>query len=618
MDVIKNKLLESKSLIDELYEYFDKLKPLLEKTYPTELKLLNSTILSFPSMVSTINKRQEKLHHLLEEKKQSFTTVTTGIFELYASIQDYYHSVQMIVDVLAQPYMHSDNIDESDLSQTYKLVTADALDSLMLNYSTFVSKFSADDSKTIDILTIYLLHLIESHTTTHVTGGLANRTPIAKTPTTQTTTQHNKLIDIDKSYSYVSFIQSKFYEWPTTVSLYVTFMQRLIDSISLIKSQESKQLVRFILDQIEHDKDFYLSQLKIPQPKNKKIHLINPPLKRFGLLPITESMPLKDLIAMISSSVTSLTKLASENNVCIIVQYHVVQTPIEYNIKPLINIHLAKQQSQPAMFGVTDNLIKRFTTIKQLDDSEYLYNCDVIGKHDAADFYILETLDNINYRVLAPWLESKKYTVGRRYALPLLNYITKNIVDRSTNYQALCISQSLKNMFLPRPLGLDAMAEQAKDVDTQIIKNELFLKIKSIIDKLIDKQDISSLHDINDILHNAEIKETFVSIILVMYKVASKYTDLQEFDASKFAFSELFSSFLVELQAVSRQFMKMLHDIFNRSLPSNEIFQMSKREKNNLLYKLLDDILSQALQVTINDNSNIYSALNYKYLLLNF
>ena len=45
---------------------------------------------------------------------------------------------------------------------------------------------------------------------------------------------------------------------------------------------------------------------------------------------------------------------------------------------------------------------------------------------------------------------------------------------------------------------------------------------------------------------------------------------------------------------------------------------MSKREKNNLLHKLLDDILSQALQVTINDNSNIYSALNYKYLLLNF
>jgi hypothetical protein len=89
MDIIKNKLLESKSLIDELYEYFDKLKPLLEKTYPTELKLLNSTILSFPSMVSTINKRQEKLYHLLEEKKQSFTTVTTSIFELYASIQDY-------------------------------------------------------------------------------------------------------------------------------------------------------------------------------------------------------------------------------------------------------------------------------------------------------------------------------------------------------------------------------------------------------------------------------------------------------------------------------------------------------------------------------------------------
>jgi hypothetical protein len=173
-------------------------------------------------------------------------------------------------------------------------------------------------------------------------------------------------------------------------------------------------------------------------------------------------------------------------------------------------------------------------------------------------------------------------------------------------------------MFLSKPLGLDSLAEHAKEVDTQIIRNELFLKIKSIINTLISKNDIDSLHDINDILHSELIKETFTSVILTMYKTASKYTDLQEFDAGKFPFSELFSSFLIELQSITRLFMKQLHDAFNRSLPSNDLFKLSKKEKNTAIGKLLDEIILHSLQIVVSDGGNIYSALNYKYLLLNF
>ena len=193
MDIIKNKLQDSKFLIDELYEYFDKLKPLLEKKYPDELKKLNNTILLFPSMVQNINKKQDNLLELLSAKKQAFNTITTGIFDLYSSIQDYYHSVQMIVDVLSMPHMHSDNIDENDWSQTYKIVTADALDALILNYSTFVKKFETNDKETTNVLTKYLLKLVINE---------------------------EKIINVDQSMEYIKFIQSSFYERSNTVALY--------------------------------------------------------------------------------------------------------------------------------------------------------------------------------------------------------------------------------------------------------------------------------------------------------------------------------------------------------------------------------------------------------------
>lgn len=587
MDIIKNKLKDSKLLIDELYEYFDKLKPLLEKKYPDELKQLNKTILLFPSMVQSINKRQDSLLELLSNKKQAFNTITTSIFDLYASIQDYYHSVQTIVEVLSMPHMHTTNIDDDDWSQTYKIVTADALDALILNYSTFVKKFETNDTETTNVLVKYLLKLVINE---------------------------DKILNIDQSIEYIKFIQSSFYERSNTVALYCAFCQAYLDEISQIKSQESKVISRFIIDSIESDKDFYLSHMSIAPNKSKK-RLNNPLLKRFGLIPATELYPLKKLLELIASSVTTLSKLASSSKTCIIVMKHIVPSPIEYNIKQLIK---STSRVQPALFGITDKLVQRFTTMKQLKDSEYEFSYEIIGNTNSEDFYILETLNNTDYRVLAPWLDSKKYTIGKKYAQQIVQYITTNNADRSTNYQSIMIQKSLKHMFLSKPLGLDSLIEHAKDVDTQIIKNELFLKIKAIIANIIDKHNVTSMHDINDILHNETIKETFVSVILIMYKVASKYTDLQEFDAGKFPFSELFSSFLVELQVITRQFMKNLHDLFNRSLPDESLFTLSKAEKNTKLISILDDILLHALQNVVGDNSNIYSALNYKYLLLNF
>jgi len=279
---------------------------------------------------------------------------------------------------------------------------------------------------------------------------------------------------------------------------------------------------------------------------------------------------------------------------------------------------MAKAQAQPKIFGVTEKIVRRLSTIITLPDTEYDYSYKIIGKEDSNNFYILETLDGINYRAMAPWMESKKYSMLGKYALPIIKYIKENIPDRSTNYQSIVIEKSLKNMFIAKPLSLDSMAEHAKDIDTQIIKNELFLKIKDIIRELVEAHDIKTYHDINDVIHNESIKDTFVNVILIMYKMASKYTDLQEFDAGKFPFSEIFSSFIVELQTITRLFMKNLHDAYNRALPSSDIFTLQKREKNNLIINHLDEILLHTLQIVIGDNSNIYSALNYKYLLLNF
>jgi len=582
-------------------------------------------------------------------------------FSLYSAIVAYYTNLSYIIDYMNHNNLHPEYIVNVDISQTQREELTEDLHELVINFSIF-NKLDNDD------------HLIK----------LLSDRIIDTLYITSITTDESKIKAI------IQYIREQFFKDKNTVLLYAKIMQDLIDKLST-GNKNNKQLVFYILGLIEEDKDFFISgniKNTLPKQTNRSIHLVNPALKRFGFIPVTDSMELHKLIPQITdkqiTNIVDLKKLASQHSLCFIILKRVVYTPIEYNLRPLINRDIAANLIQPETYGVSEKTIMRFKTMDLVGSSNIginntdsnvgindiinskqhnasrLHNAslshkssklsrspkspksfrshklsksntnrwdfgfEIIGEQTGDKFYVLETLDNKHYRALAPWLNAKGLGLNKFRVSNLLAYLNSvNEPNRISNYHAICTKQAIGNMFLPNQLSLTEFEEHAKNIDTQIIRNDLYLKIVNLIHQIITKEynngkRLISEKDLNNIIHDKRIRELFDNIIFAHYNTASKYIDIQEYTAGVFPFYELLSSFLVILQDMSRKFMKDLHDGYNRDpLPSN-IFELSNDEKINAITGKINEILLKNINILITDKDNIYSVMNYKYLILNY
>lgn len=636
MDNIKNKIRDSKRISDLFIDYLERLNPLIENVHNEDNNQLQKIINNFSSQHDTLTK------YINEYKSQttSFEKDISDIFKLYNAYQNLYLSMENVINYMKEPYMQAENIDESNLSQTYKLETADYLSKIILAYNTFTKKHIEADVSFINSLTSDILNLI------------TNEHPNMGANTIQS----------------VKYIQSQFYQYKNTVSLYASFLQNFINYL-YDRGGDAKNIMYQILNMIEEDKNFFIdgNVKNTLSQTHKDIHLKNPPLKRYGLVPISNSMPINKLIShALKKQVTgnillsSLPAFAKKHKLCIILAYRVVYHPIEYNIRPLVLEEKADEFKQPVEYGITDKIIDRFKTIsipdgvnnkkinkssnkssnnkkinkkvvnkkinkstKKNDDIKWNFSYKIVGDVDKANkYYVFESLDNKTYRILAPGLnhppELQKQQINN-----FIRYISSpNKPNRIINYQSVCIKNSINNMFLRRPLSFDTMEQQAQNIDTQIIRNDLYLKISNLIKNTIIAKEykkgsnLKNNVDINDIIHDDRIKEVFMNVLLSMYNVGAKLAFEQEYSAGKFPFYELLSSYILGLQKLSNRFMKELHDAYNRNPLDDEVFNSS--DKMQQINDKLDEILIKLFNTLISDKSNIYSALNYKYLLLNF
>jgi hypothetical protein len=303
---------------------------------------------------------------------------------------------------------------------------------------------------------------------------------------------------------------------------------------------------------------------------------------------------------------------------------HIVFTPIEYNIRALIIESIAKPLIQPDTYGPTEKMITRFKTIhdfprqKTWDFSYKVYN------DKAEKFYILETLDGKSFRCLAPRLNDsgKIYSVKKTEIAALLSYIsnTTTAPTRIANYQNIAIKQSIGNLFVPKPLALESFEEKISDIPSHAIKHSISIELNKLLNTMISKEfkDIGSSADINNILHDARFGDIFYETVLGQYSKVMLMEDLAKYTAGEFPFSEILSSFMVDLQSTTRSFMKELHDGYGRDSLKQTVFSLAKTEKMRIIKKKLEDVIESALNLSVKDSSNIYAVMYYKYMVLNY
>jgi hypothetical protein len=400
-------------------------------------------------------------------------------------------------------------------------------------------------------------------------------------------------------------------------------MQRILDTTQF------KKAVFILMNWIEEDKDHFLENYsvgKFSTSVNKKLTEVNPALCRFGLVPVTDSMPLGLLLQVVSQkpvsgikSESDLKSFAFAEKFAVILIRKITPVPIEYNLRNLINRGTG-ELIQDEKSGISKKTIERFATInyvtcagsaKDAGDT-WDFSITVVGDREAESFYVFETLDGCKYRGLVPWINAQNFLLPRFRIASLLKYVASgNKAGRVTNYQALANAKITEGMFLTKTLSTEELEERADEYDTHAVKNDIFVKVSGWLHEYIHKniKKIKTPTAINDLIHRTELFDLFVQALQM------NYTQINSQRAAAGVDKELLSTFLLSTETLSRRFMKELHDGYNRSPLDEAVFKLSAEERSNKIIEKLDFIVLDIVNNLISVKSNMFSGLFYKRFL---
>jgi hypothetical protein len=584
MDDLKNKLLVSYSIYNQYNEYYNMLYPLLTDKYDSEMTAIKKHM----SHAKLSNELMVKL--FINDVPANVDKKINRLIDIYEKAYESNNSFKRVMSIMGQSYLQPMNI-LSTMSQTRMMDTQDIFRELKLKYTRFANVWESLEVELIELLSRELMSIIEQ---------------------------------IPDKYTVAVQLQSKFRRSPSIIHLYTRIIQDIVDRLY---ADDKLDMIR-VLKLIDDDKDYYLiSDEKYTSKKD--IHLTNPPINKFNLLPVTESMPMDKLMSVIIPKQTngkiSMEIYAKSNLIGFIVMNRIVYHPMEYTIRGILDSE-NKTLVQPPEYGVNLKVVDRFTNIKQLaDEAKWNFTSNIIGDPDKMKaYYILETLDGTGYRAMAPWFSSNTYYVPISKILDLLEYLTTdNKPTRISAYQKLKTHDAIGNMFLKKRVDLTLLTDKSMHIDIQQIQNALYESIMSVV-----RRDINDSYNngfavmnnthMNMIIHNTHIRDMFYRIVLQKYTIGTELTKAQKYSAGDFPFSELLCTYIKELRYITNRFMKELHNGYNRNPLNDTVFTQPKKEMKKTIIDKIEEIIEKAIQITLHHKTNIYSDMTYKYFLLNY
>jgi len=428
--------------------------------------------------------------------------------------------------------------------------------------------------------------------------------------------QMNIIRSAENPIALIDELRSMYYKSPGLIRIYTTVVTRCMDTLDRKYSYQ-------LLEYIEQDKARALANY-IPKSKLKRKPINNPPMDRFGLLPMTKCMPLKQLIPLVFNeekipvSDNTFAKIAKHiGDKGLIVMNSVTYTPVEYNIRPLIVPEEAASYLQPNEYGINTKTIDRFKTIDTpAPTNKWKFSIEVFNQ-DAQKFYVLETLDGVTYRAMAPWLSSNTFSVARFRLLSLLNNAKNPAgITMATEYHARVSECATKNMFLSKALNLEDFEPKLTDVESGKIQNNIIDALHDTVDKIIKKEyknKIKNVSQISDILHHEQIVKTFT--IEAMRQLSDNEENL---NGGKFPSSEIMCSFIVSLQTTARRFAREIHNGYTRNPITPKDFTDDSKRNFELSVEKIKSVIVDAVGLVVKLENNIFTANYYKYLILNY
>jgi hypothetical protein len=390
---------------------------------------------------------------------------------------------------------------------------------------------------------------------------------------------------------------------------------------------------------------------KLNKPnKSPKLEDFNPRFKNYSLVPVSKLTSLNEIYKLIfekiidsnvilgSGANTKPITITAFEKYCrnkhdLIVITKFLNKGIDYDILDLMDYNKSKKYN--LIWNDGDGLLKdtvnRFDNIKYCTSNQtsksqkyekFKISYNYVYKSESNDtVIILEELYPDQYHVLSNhFTYNQKFFIKKNNIKEFLNSsyfgefsTNTNTNDRISNYNHILNDKIIKNMFSDVKYNLENLQTKA-EVNPKYLRNKIYLAIMEKYKKILGKK-ILSLITFGEIMHNQEIIQIFLDILTDAYcEELFKVTDI----GSR---SEIYTSFLYNINLYERDFKKQIHDNFtielddflteNKIVTFKDIIDVNKK-----LTQIFDKVILVSLEASITNAYNIFQSLIYKKSLL--
>jgi hypothetical protein len=431
---------------------------------------------------------------------------------------------------------------------------------------------------------------------------------------------------------YLSYVQKQ--RGDRVIDLYAALLQTIIDTHT--KPDGNREIMKYVIRTLEKIKTQVLEMPRTAGMQNREVNTIQHLVQCYNLVPDGPSRPLEDLItelgvepptikaplnmARLTTILNQVAKLLSkpDKTYGFIVWHKVIKHPMEHNLWGLMDpIYISNHKlDQSPELGINAKLIERTRTLRTLDDPEELPKSSeiIVCKKEFTPkserfFYILESLDTINYRFLVPWQlnpHNRILHVPEAWVenIPNVKY-TPSL--RLESYNMVLNAEILKS--LQKPL----VTPTARD---ELRKDELYwkntrLKIKRKAVELLKKM----FEDVEHPKYEQIARKSFYEDLILEITDLIQVENIHKLPTGiirEQLDGELLLSYNRELDRLRRNLQRDIDNIYKRDYQK----KLGSTPSKSKLIETIELILDEVLETYINRRSNIYLTIDAKFAIL--
>lgn len=492
---------------------------------------------------------------------------------------------------------------------------------VLLSRAEFYEKLKETLQTINDIIDVYDKYDVEIDFSSSDTSSSNNIYKLIETAWMNLLTSRNKyksLLNSNEHEIIVYLCKGKEKDFEKVITEIVPNVHNAPMLIYMINQSENPSIIESFTELLKNKILLNSSDIarKTSAPDNAMQRLI----QKNRLVPVGISLPLKDTIELIQPGITNfkdLCKLKSNKyRFGYIIIKKLLTNPHEMNLWTLTNIKyinknklMTKEES-----GINDIVLQRFKTIIPMETANRLTGnpidiYDDLFKSDKSYnfYYIFETLNNIDYRIL----KSDFYLEGYPYVVPAADFDLDKIPQkRVPAYNGILENEIIKHLSEPLVSIAESYSSTYKRVND--IKWNLFRK--RIIDAMIEwyekqpaptSEDAFALSLVSKKIIKHLSQSIISSISLEDAKVVSLLNDVHH--------TELQLSYTSDLSAMLTKFEQIIEDVYNREFKED---LLKRNVSENRYRKIFQELIEQIIPMLVNRKSNIYQQLMHKAEIL--